>query len=304
MLVVNDFLPHSDISLFDTPEFFRLHQGDSDGFYFQWVKKGRALAGVHFTGAGDGRFMSPRRGTFGGLFFGSDFESKDLSQMMIAVIDHLKQAGASSVHVAMAPEWHDPRAFAVQFYVLNALGFKVSKCDLDFGRRLAAAPFLASTSADIRRRNSCEKAEEVEVRRVEDREFAAIYSFIAEQHLLKGYPISMTLEQLEKMRNLFPGRISAYAAQRNDELIAAAICIQIRESMQHIFLMNNKSDNAMYNAVALVVQRIYEDCLSDEISKLSYGTATADRVANDGLIRFKRSLGFIESLKISVSLTI
>lgn len=299
MLVVDKFLPQSGASVFHSQEFFRLHAGDARAFYFQWVKKGRSLASIHFTDAGDGHYLSPRRGTFGGFFIDRAMQPKDLIDMLESVAGYLKAAGANQMTVALTPEWHDPVAFALEFYTLSSYGCTVSRFDLDFGRLVDAAPFLDTVSSDVRRRNKDLKSVELLVDRPGSQLFATVHDFIGVQHAAKGYSLSMSLDELGQMETLFPGRVQGYAVLHEGVTVACAVCIRIRDDMQHIFLMNSVSHSAAFNAVAIAVQRIYEDCQRDGLRKLSYGTSTVGSSANDGLINFKRSLGFSESIKLS-----
>ena len=302
MLVVDAFLPQPGSAIFQSPEFYRLHASGVTAFFFQWAKKGRGIGSLHCTDSGDGDYLSPRRGTFGGLFIDGAMEPKDVKNMVGGVLDHLRAADAKSFTVALAPEWHDPVAFALQFYSLTSAGFTVSRCDLDFGRHVGGHPFLETVSADVRRRNQNIEAIEVVVASPGTPLFSNAYEFIAANHLAKGYPVSMTLDQLGLMEMTFNGRVRAYGAIYQGALVAAAVCIQIRDDMQHIFLMNSISHDAAFNAVAVVVQAIYEDCQRAAIQKLSYGTSTVGSVVNDGLVKFKRSLGFRESIKLSLAL--
>lgn len=304
MLVINHFLPQSNLSIFDEPSFFKLHLGADTGFYFQWVKKGKPVAGAHFVESSLGDFRSPRRGTYGGIFIENSISAGEIRDMMVGIIEHLRENGAKSIHMALAPEWHDPQHFSSCTYALHSLGFHLSRCDLDFGRIVSEVPFLHATSPDVRRRNSSDEAKMFVTRKLESAEFSRAYEFIALHHADKGYPVSMSLQQLEEMRQTFPLSISSFAAEQNGEIVAAAVCILIRKSMQHIFLMNNKSCATKCNTVALVVEKIYDDCLSMGITSLSYGIATENRNMNEGLIGFKRSLGFVESAKLGFTLTL
>ena len=299
MLVVNEFLPQINSSIFDTREFFELHRGDAKGYFFQWLKKGKAVAGAHFVEA-EGIFRSPRRGTFGGVFAEASAELSDICDFVSAFCELLRTQG-NAIQIAMAPEWHSPRHFANQFYALAREKFTVIRTDVDFGCLVSNTPFLNNVSQDIKRRNGAERTSAYRVSRLTDDDFPDAYRFIRTNHEAKGYPVSMTLEQLEQMRRLFPDKVVAYSATREGLFIAAAVCIQIRRDMQHIFLMNNVPDpETTCNTVGLIVQKIYEDCAVNGISRLSYGTATENTTPNSGLIRFKRSLGFSESLKVSL----
>ena len=90
-----------------------------------------------------------------------------------------------------------------------------------------------------------------------------------------------------------------YRARYNRAVeLAAAICIGVSEKVMSVFYWGYIEGVQDYSPVVLLASAIYEHCQSGGITILDTGIATEAGEPNYGLIRFKRSLGFHESLKL------
>ena len=112
----------------------------------------------------------------------------------------------------------------------------------------------------------------------------------------------MTAEQLDAMVATFPDRLHYFAVYSNAQrshMVAAAICMAITDRVLYVFYWGDAADMGSYSPIALLAASIYEFAQQRKFVLLDVGTATVDGVPNQGLVTFKRNLGFSESLKLS-----
>ncbi|MCY1363406.1 hypothetical protein D9M69_501690 [compost metagenome] len=107
----------------------------------------------------------------------------------------------------------------------------------------------------------------------------------------------MSCEQLKAMTDLFPDHVRLFGCQHGEQLVAAAICVQVRPDVRYIFCIGDLAEYSRYSPSVALVDAIYGSCQEEGIAQLDYGVSTLGLEANYGLINFKHGLGFAESLK-------
>jgi hypothetical protein len=125
----------------------------------------------------------------------------------------------------------------------------------------------------------------------------AVYDVLAENRAARGYSLSMSLEQLTEMAHLFPGRMQLFAGRLGGKMIVAACCLRLTPSILYVFYWGDRSGHGKMSPVVSLAGEIYAWCQRQGVRLLDAGTSTIGFEANDGLIQFKRGMGFSESLK-------
>ncbi len=283
--------------LFHSASFFRLHAGDA-GRFFEWSDGRHVTASVHFTPLGDGTWRSPARGTYGGYAFRADLSAPELMEFHDAVEARLRELGARRLEVLPAPMLHDTAAWSLQTYVLQARGFATSRCDLNQSQRVEGDAM--ATSRGNRRCLEKARQEGYVCDVLEPSALPAAYATIAANRAAKGYPVSMTLAQLEQMQQSFPGAMQLFGCRHRDsaELVASAICLRLSPSTLYVFYWGDLPGYARVSPVVMVAEKIHAHCREHGIGLLDVGTSTEGATPNAGLLRFKQGLGFEAGLKV------
>lgn len=276
--------------------FHQLHRG-SDGVYFGWQVRNTVRATIHFTSIGDGLWRSPARGTFAGYDTDPTLTLEELATFHDVVEARLRARGATRIEILPAPMAHHPAAVSNQLYLLRARGFEIAGCDLNHTIAVDDTR-LADRMAynNLKRLRKCER-EGIVGQRLNATMLDAVYATIAENRASKGYPMSMTFDQLQQMVELFPDAVQLFGASSAERLSAAAICLRVSPSVLYAFCWGDRPEFGDSSPVVPVAAAIYQYCQEQQIEILDAGTSTIDREPNHGLIRFKRGLGFEESLK-------
>lgn len=283
--------------LFHSPRFFRLHAGDS-GHFFEWTDERRVVASIHFTPLGNGTWRSPARGTYAGHAFARELPPDELMDFYDAVETRLVELGASRLEVLPAPMLHDTAAFSLQLYVLRSRGFSLGRCDINQSQPIH--PGMMAMSRGNRRCLEKGLREGYACEHLESTALPAVYDVITANRSAKGYPVSMSLAQLEKMQLQLPEAMVLFGCRHRDdeELIAAALCLRLSPSKLYVFYWGDRPGYARLSPVVMLASALHSYCLEQGIALLDVGTSTEGAVPNLGLLKFKQGLGFETGMKV------
>lgn len=298
-LLENAFAAPNSATIFHSPEFFRLHSGDK-GIFFEWETGDRIVATIHFTEVKTGTWRSPARGTFAGLAFHADLELASLASFWDCVLTRLVDLGAKEVEIVLAPQAHNPVGFATSVYLLQSSGFEVAQCDLNHTIEMGDQPLAEKMNHGNRKRLRKAERDGFQARRGALAEVSTVYDTIVANRTSKGYSVSMTLDQVQTMIDLFPDRIILFIAAAESEVAASAICIRLNDEILYVLYWGDRPGYSALSPVATLASAIYGYCQEAKIRLLDAGTSTVGCEPNHGLIHFKRGLGFTESLKLTM----
>jgi RimJ/RimL family protein N-acetyltransferase len=299
-LVENEFMASNLDLLFNQPEYFRLHDNGT-GRFFQWQEGERIVGAVHFTSVAEGIFRSPALGTFGGYSFDGDPNPPRMLAFHDAVEERLREIGARELEILLAPADHDQAAFATVVYVLQSRGFQIGRTDLNYSLEVNDQPFERRISYGNRKRLKKCAREGVLARQFGNDRLDDVYEVIARNRAQKNYPVSMTLEGLREMVELFPDRFSLFGAEFEGALIASAVCIALTGDILYVFYWGDLPGHSERSPIVPVAEQIYSFAQEHGFRLLDAGISTVAGEPNLGLIHFKRGLGFSESLKLRMT---
>jgi hypothetical protein len=304
---VNQFLPARHNHIFNEPRYFQLHRRSDRDVYAQLVRKGtdRVLASLAFYDVGDGTFAAPRRGTFGGIGLNDTVDALSVERFFETTLDHLIAAGARCIRVKCAPLSHQPSETAVFTNVLLRHGFALADHELNYDLTVDGRPLIERMgSGNAKRLRKCLR-EGLVAQPIPLDDYARVYRVIEDNRLRRGFPMTMSAEQIGDMARAFPDRLHLFAvvapatASAPSALCAAAVTIALTESILYVLYWGDAAGMETYSPIALLASSIYDFCQARGFARLDVGTSTVAGVPNHGLIQFKRNLGFVESLKLS-----
>ncbi len=297
--VVSDaVVPWTDF--FNSVAFFKFHKKEAKGFYFQLIDKEtkKSLCAAHFTEKEPGLFASPFRGTYGGI----DTKEHDVTLLDVFLEDisaKLKKEGAERMQLALAPFAHDQDRSALLFNVLLRHGFAIVKQDINYDLTVDAVPLIDKMERNNQKRvRKCEREHCIFEHCDSEKEYAAVYDVIKKNRESKGYPVTMSLEDMLEMKKLFPDVWQFFCTKLEGKMIAASVCIRINTNVLYVFYWGDLPEMHAYSPVAFHADNLYRYCQKEKIGILDIGTSTDNCIPNLGLMNFKERLGCKTSLKL------
>jgi hypothetical protein len=141
-------------------------------------------------------------------------------------------------------------------------------------------------------RTAVRKAEKlgVEIRRSDDYEdyYKILKSNLEMRHNVQP---AHTLEELIKLKKLFPEDIQLIGAYVKNKLIAGVVNFYCNEKVILVFYISHNPEYQNYRAVNLLFFNVIKDSIRKGLSYLDFGLFTVNMDPNWGLGRFKENFG-------------
>lgn len=255
-------------SIFHSIEFFHLHDGtkwlESGGFYLPLWEN-------------EGKYLSPKHGTYCGFSGSSLADMEDI----VRQID-------KPCRIKLAPSGHDQELFSLSVNTLLRNGFKIVEHELNYERAVIGT-FEDALSKSNRKiyRNSIYIDKPISIENA--------YRLIQESRKRKGRDLSMSLDQVEQMHKAIGFKV--FSVGTPSGYYGAALCLLVRPDILYVYAWGDGVGKSPTVKLAGVV---YDYCKSNAIRLMDIGTSTVNGIPDEGLIAFKRSLGFRESLKLTM----
>jgi hypothetical protein len=301
---INHFRPYENSNIFNEKDYFQLHSNSLNDIYVQLVRitTGKVYATIAFYNEENGLFTSPRRGTFGGIVLNEPVEMQLIEKFLYAIKKYLIKIGSRAISIKCPPFSHDLALSSIVTNVLLRQGFRLSGHELNYDLSVDERPFSDRIDyGNDKRIRKCLR-ESLFAEQVDSVDYPKIYEVIKDNRERRGFPISLSLEQLGQMVEIFPGKMYFFAVYQDAErsvILAAAVCIALTDSILYVFYWGDAAGAESYSPIALLASTIYNYCQQQGFKVLDVGTSTVSGEPNYGLVKFKRNLGFSESLKLS-----
>jgi hypothetical protein len=301
---INWFLPADINHLFNEVAFFRLHTNSCSDIYAQLtrVSDERVFATICFYERGNHEFVSPSRGTFGGLSTDSELSPSRMEAFLVAITDYLCAGGANLLRMKLPPLSHDIAQVSTLCNILSRHGWQATTSDLNFDLRVDASPFTGRLEhGNAKRLRKCIRDDfKSSVLPLDALEPA--YAVVSANRARRGHPMTMTFPQVATMRALFPQKMFLFGVSRagaTGSLAAAAICLAVRPEVLYVLYWGDADGMETYSPIVLLASEIYGFCQQHRYALFDAGISTVEGVPNEGLVNFKRRLGFSASLKLT-----
>jgi len=299
------YISEKHFSLFSSFDFFKFHSTCKQDFYFIVTKANTStiIAQGAFYNLKSGIYISHKNSTFGGVELITDCDVTCISKIIECIEDYVRFLGGRTIIARLAPlngqtimcDW------LVNAYIVR--GWSIVNADISHEMEIASrTEFEDIINRNRRRVIKKGLGKGFEFRRL-SRDFAShVYTLIKRNRESKGYPMTMSYNDLDKQLTRFPDFYRLFGIYDNGNiLIAAAVCVMIKESYMYVLYWGDDENRNEYSPVTLLAKGIYYTCIEDKISWLSVGRSTLKSFPNEGLVNFKESLGFKPIIQITVS---
>ena len=291
--------------VFMQPSFFRLHSSAITNNIFYLARKAtesKLIAACQFGETSESLYKSPIKGSFGGLGLIGQLGINEVEIFLETIVDDLAKQKAKKIYITLPPLAYFPSETGVALNVFFRLGFEISGHELSFVREVDPAVSFRSriASGNKNKINKCIKAGFL-IRKLEAiNEIKIAHEVISKNRAKKNIPLTMDWDSLENMHSALPSCLVVFGCFSRDQMVASAICIQISPGILYIFYWGEWPGFEPYSPVSLLAQSIYEYAERNGFRMIDAGTSTENGEPNYGLINYKKGLGFVESIKLSI----
>ncbi len=244
--------------------------------------------------------MSPRRATFGGVESYPDIPAKALQFFLQEAVNKLRSKGLARLVIRSFPEGLNPALARVLHQAYLQAGFTVTSTELN--QHLDVGQQNINLHDSTRRRLQKSLREGLVFEEWQSPDWTEVHAFIAAARKRKQRPMTMSLETLQASVTQLPGIFQVFTARISGKLAALTVTVRINDRILYTLYPADNPEFLSLSPLILVNAGIYTYCQNHRFQLLDLGISTENGIRNEGLIRFKKNLGAMESVKHSYEL--
>jgi hypothetical protein len=265
-------------------------------FYVQDEKSKTLCAEVHFHV--DGPYAnSPLKAPFGSYVFSENLPADTLFDFILFVDDKLQSSGVKTVTIKSLPVAYNPNQSALLHPLLIYAGYTVSRAEVSSGIFVSKVPFEERIDAWEKRKLKQANRAELVSRLIHIEQIESVYYFIDQCRQEKGYSLSMTWQEMEKVASVCYDRIVLAGVFDQDTMVAAAIALNVTESVLYNFYSDHHAGYDRLSPVVMLIEAEYDYCRYHKVDLLDLGTSATGNKPNFPLLDFKLRLGAMPTPK-------
>lgn len=211
--------------------------------------------------------------------------------------DLLDNYVGSELQVRLPPEIYHQDLFRANFQVLSNLGAQVLYKDINYHLDL---------TGDFRDSINRNRIRELRRGSIKNYVFGEItlsdaYNVILANRTAKGLKPSLSEEELSRLGEKCPGAMRFHGVELEGELVSTSITLIINPSHAYVFMWGHDPDEpASGESISTLCEGLFNSFKGEDFKILCLGTASVQGVVDEGLSRYKSSLGAIESVRVTL----
>ena len=279
---------------FNEVEHLQLQKEKSDCYTFYWQNTdNQSIEGRFSVIIQDKIAYNSLKATFGGVEFYKGIYGEDLLEFMNQIIQFLKSFTIESVEINSYPEGYltDYQNKILQ-KCLSKLNFQVKFTEQNYEIPITEKSFYESVKGATAKqllRTYTKKGYIFQQKLNPDFEY--VHAFIARSRERKNRPMTMNLERLIEHFKKFPKNFQLFFVKRSGVIVALGVTIKINDDILYTFYLADDDKYLKDSPTTFLLSGIYEYAKQNSYKILDFGIATDKGILNEGLAKFKQSLG-------------
>lgn len=242
--------------------------------------------------------ISPLRSPYGSILFSKTITTDLLTKFVNFIETKLKEIGVRKLTLKNAPEIYFPEESERLRKVLTEFGYE-NNAETSAVIPVSEKEFESMLHHSQRKKiRKCDEAG-LTFNQLAIQDLPVVYQFLKICREEKGYSLSMSLDELTKVTNIFPHVFVLTSVTDKDQIVAANISIQVNSRVLYNFYHDH---HALYDGLSPVVflnRGLYQICQKRKFGLLDLGTSQTDDRLNESLLNFKLKLGAQPSNKLT-----
>jgi hypothetical protein len=251
---------------------------------------------IHFTQT-EHALISLEKSPFGGFIFNEDFSPID--SILEEIYEWSYRHKIKMIVIRCFPEIYDPELAVAIKTNLFAGGFRVLYQDITqiiTVQQGVRVPFDQNRNRRLKR---CVK-NGLTFKELSAHSLEEAFGLIVESRNNKGYPVNMGLEELQEAFSKFPDTYLLFGVFADAKMVATAVSIKVSGRILYYFYAGDSLAYRHLSPITLLIHGIYAYCLENKFELIDLGISTDRGKLNTGLYDFKKSLGSIDSEKLTL----
>jgi hypothetical protein len=254
---------------------------------------------VVLDGAGAGLASSPGQAPFGTVQLAPGVPGAALHLLLETAEATLRAHGQQRLHLRGYPFCYDPAGAAQLAEILRQRHYAVGQAEENYYLDPSRDYEAHLHPSERRRLHRCRQ-----LGLVPEQEPPLIlpwaYDFIAACRQERGQALSLPLARVQELFRAFPRQHMLFSVRKpSGEWAALTIAIQVSERVLYNFYPASPLADNHLSPVVLLNESLHAYARASGLAVVDLGTSTLPTGPNASLLRFKRHLGGVSSLKLS-----
>jgi hypothetical protein len=290
-----------DLGIFHDPKHLSL-QAEA-GWTTFYIRNKNFVEGIIHVHVEKDQATSPYRSPFGSFIFSDALTEDDLEKFISFCEAQLRNRNIKKITLKNQPEIYSPR----NTMLANSLSRLKYKVELE---ETSAVIEVTDKGFDL----GLHKSEKKRLRKCRENgltfeqaalsQLQKIYIFLEACRKEKGYALSMSYADIQKLAHTFPDRILLTTVIDGNKIVAANISIRVYQHVLYNFYHDHAGEYDQLSPVVLLNEGLYLFCQENRIEFLDLGTSMIEGKLNESLFTFKVHLGAKPSRKLLVRKTL
>lgn len=236
--------------------------------------------------------VSHQGSSYGGLVVKEDLSFQDSYDYVEALIKHAKEGGFDRIQMTLPPAIYQKRVSNYLDFSLIKHGFQYKKRDVSSMLTLEGTPEENLEKFRPSHRTAVRKAIKQGVDIRESGDWSDFYDLLKDNLKIRhNVQPTHTLDELKKLKQLYPDQIRLFGAYWDTQLIAGVVNFSVNKDVVLAFYISHKEAFQHLRAVNLLFYEIIKWCHAAQYRYLDFGIFTVNMEPNFGLGRFKENFG-------------
>lgn len=216
-------------------------------------------------------------------------------ELLRAAVCSARADGIRAIRIRARPSYYGPNETASQFALIN-LGATIEACELSLGietRRFRSPQDYMSALGDSARnmvRQGFRSGMRLDSAQ-SPAEWAACFELLGETKRRRGGSMKFSFDYLMRLRDVFGPRIAMHRLVNDSELAGAALVYRVAPQWDCVAAWGDVLRHRKNRVMNLMVYHLVRLAVAERVAVLDLGTSSLHGVPDEGLIRFKRSVG-------------
>jgi hypothetical protein len=283
-------------TMFHTRKFLSYHPDDRFvDVSIEFYKNNRRFAvfpAVDFNYNGKRTLLSHRGASYGGFVYEEGISIRQSFGLVDNLIKFAREEKFEQIMMTLPPIIYERRLSNYIDFALLKHGFHYLKREVSSIVRLENTIQENVAKFKQTNRTAFRKAQKlgVDIRQSED--YEEFYSILKKNLKIRhNVQPTHTLDELIKLKNMYPEKIRLFGAYVKDEMVAGVVMFDCNAEVTLAFYISHKESMQEFRGVNLLFYHIIKDSIEKGFQYLDFGIFTVDMEPNFGLGRFKEGFG-------------
>ncbi len=291
--------------IYDTYGFHKYHQKFADTVYKLFVKSNGKIISFCYLGAmnNEQELKSPYSSPFSLIYLKEQFKIIEAILTIKGIKIFAKLKNINKIRFTLPPDIYNRELINTLAAAFVSEGFKVGEIILnnyfELNKFENMDQYIAKCVYKKKKNNYLMAIKNNLIfQEINIENFERAYNVIKDNHEKMGYPVHISMEQMEDLISMKYMGIRVFVVTYENKDVAASFVFDVTKDISQVIYLGDIFEYRDLRAMDLLNAKLFEFYSSIGKKYLDIGPASEDGIINEGLAHFKKSIGCSTNTKL------